>query len=42
MESTDVVKALSRPEAYPDHPAEVWMQQTHIPGCFSPGTLSTR
>jgi hypothetical protein len=30
MESTDVVKALSRPEAYLDHPAEVSMQQTHI------------
>ena len=30
MESTDVVQALSRPEAYPDHPAEVSMQQTHI------------
>ena len=34
MESTDVVKALSRPEAYPDHPAEVSMQQTHISWLF--------
>jgi aminoglycoside phosphotransferase family enzyme len=34
MESIDVVKALSRPEAYPDHPAEVSMQQTHISWLF--------
>jgi uncharacterized protein len=34
MEPTDMVKALSRPEAYPDHPAEVSMQQTHISWLF--------
>jgi aminoglycoside phosphotransferase family enzyme len=34
MESTDVVKALSRPEAYPDRPAGVSVQQTHISWLF--------
>jgi aminoglycoside phosphotransferase family enzyme/predicted kinase len=34
MQPTDVVKALSRPEAYPDHPAEVSMRQTHISWLF--------
>jgi aminoglycoside phosphotransferase family enzyme len=34
MESTDVVQAQLRPEAYPDRPAAVSMQQTHISWLF--------
>jgi aminoglycoside phosphotransferase family enzyme/predicted kinase len=34
MQPTDMVEALSRPEAYPDHPADVSMRQTHISWLF--------
>jgi uncharacterized protein len=34
MQPTDLVNALSRPEAYPERPAEVSMRQTHISWLF--------
>lgn len=34
MQPTDVVNGLTRPEAYPEHPAEVSMRQTHISWLF--------
>ncbi|HSF33358.1 MAG TPA: AAA family ATPase [Candidatus Tectomicrobia bacterium] len=34
MQPTDLVKALSQPEAYPDRPAEVTLRQTHISWLF--------
>jgi uncharacterized protein len=34
MQPTDLVTALSQPEAYPDRPAEVTLRQTHISWLF--------
>jgi hypothetical protein len=34
MQPTDLVKALSEPEAYPDRPTEVTLRQTHISWLF--------
>jgi aminoglycoside phosphotransferase family enzyme/predicted kinase len=34
MQSTEMIQALCRPEAYPDHPTTVSMRQTHISWLF--------